>query len=85
MSDWLSVALPKGRLGEQAYRLLERAGYECPGVLEQGRRLILENQDRHIRYFWVKPVDVAIYVERGTEGSGDPGETVRKLCWISGN
>ena len=36
MNDYLSVALPKGRLGEKVYRLLATAGFDCPGVLEDG-------------------------------------------------
>ena len=61
----LNIALPKGRLGEKVYAMFARAGYECPGVLEDGRKLIFENPEAGVRYFWVKPSDVSIYVERG--------------------
>ena len=76
MSTWLNVALPKGRLGEKAYQVLEKAGYECPAVLEDGRRLVLENPERQVRYFWVKPADVAIYVERGSADLGIVGSDI---------
>ena len=65
MNQAISVALPKGRLGEKAYALFAGAGYECPELLEDNRRLTFENEAAGVRYFWVKPSDVAIYVERG--------------------
>ena len=36
----INVALPKGRLGEKVYAMFERAGYECPELLEPNRKLI---------------------------------------------
>ena len=70
------MALPKGRLGESVYRQFEAAGYECPAVLEKGRKLIFENKEKKIRYFWVKPSDVAIYVERGAADIGVAGKDI---------
>ena len=61
--NWLNVALPKGRLGEKAYVLLKNAGYPCPAMDDPGRKLIFENPEAGVRYFWVKPSDVAIYVD----------------------
>lgn len=61
----ISIALPKGRLGEQAYGILERAGYGCPDVMNGGRRLLFESPDGQLAYFWVKAADAAIYVARG--------------------
>ena len=72
----LNVALPKGRLGEKVYAMFARAGYECPEVLEPGRRLIFENPATNVRYFWVKPSDVAIYVERGAADIGVAGKDI---------
>ena len=72
----LNVALPKGRLGEKVYAMFACAGYECPEVLEPGRRLIFENPAAKVRYFWVKPSDVAIYVERGAADIGVAGKDI---------
>ena len=72
----LNVALPKGRLGEKVYAMFARAGYECPEVLEPGRRLIFDNPATKVRYFWVKPSDVAIYVERGAADIGVAGKDI---------
>ena len=72
----LNVALPKGRLGEKVYAMFEKAGFECPAIHEPGRKLIFENPHKGVRYFWVKPSDVAIYVERGAADIGVAGKDI---------
>lgn len=69
----INVALPKGRLGETAYETLAAAGYDCPAILEKNRKLTFENPEKGVRYFWVKPSDVSIYVERGAADLGIVG------------
>lgn len=76
MKEMLNIALPKGRLGEKVYGMFALAGFECPEVMEEGRRLIFENAERAVRYFWVKPSDVAIYVERGAADIGVAGKDI---------
>ncbi len=71
--DFINVALPKGRLGEKVYAMFEKAGFDCPSIKEQNRKLIFENAEKKVRYFWVKPSDVAIYVERGAADIGVAG------------
>ena len=72
----LNIALPKGRLGEKVYDMLERAGYPCDAIKENGRKLIFENTELGVRYFWVKPSDVSIYVERGAADIGIAGKDI---------
>jgi ATP phosphoribosyltransferase len=72
----INVALPKGRLGEKVYGMFASAGYECPSILEPNRKLIFENEATGVRYFWVKPSDVAIYVERGAADIGVAGKDI---------
>lgn len=72
----LNVALPKGRLGEKVYSMFEAAGFPCPSIKEPGRKLIFENEECGVRYFWVKPSDVAIYVERGAADVGVVGKDI---------
>lgn len=74
--NFINVALPKGRLGEKAYAIFEKAGYECPSIKEENRKLIFENTAKKIRYFWVKPSDVAIYVEKGSADIGVCGKDI---------
>lgn len=76
MKTMLNIALPKGRLGEKAYAMFEKAGYPCPAIHENSRKLIFENQELGLRYFWVKPSDVAIYVERGAADIGIAGKDI---------
>ena len=73
---FINVALPKGRLGEKVYAMFEAAGYECPSIKENNRKLIFENKEKGVRYFWVKPSDVAIYVERGAADIGVAGKDI---------
>ncbi len=72
----INVALPKGRLGERVYAMFERAGYECPSIRENNRKLIFENEEKGVRYFWVKPSDVSSYVERGAADIGVCGKDI---------
>lgn len=72
----LNIALPKGRLGEKVYDLFEKAGFECPSIKENNRKLIFENPEKGVRYFWVKPSDVAIYVEHGAADIGVAGKDI---------
>ena len=72
----LNIALPKGRLGEKVYSMFESAGYECPSIKENNRKVIFENRGKQVRYFWVKPSDVAIYVERGAADIGVAGKDI---------
>ena len=74
--NMLNIALPKGRLGEKAYAMFERAGFPCPSIKENNRKLIFENEEAGVRYFWGKPSDVAIYVERGAADLGIVGKDI---------
>ena len=76
MNTILNVALPKGRLGEKVYDMFEKAGFPCPSIKENNRKLIFENKEVGVRYFWVKPSDVAIYVERGAADIGVAGKDI---------
>ena len=72
----INIALPKGRLGEKVYNMLESAGYGAPGIRDESRKLIFENAECGVRYFWVKPSDVSIYVERGAADVGICGKDI---------
>ncbi len=74
--EYLNIALPKGRLGEKVYEMFEKIGYGCPAIREKNRSLIFENEENKVRYFWSKPSDVAIYVERGAADIGVVGKDI---------
>ncbi|MDR0930127.1 MAG: ATP phosphoribosyltransferase [Oscillospiraceae bacterium] len=69
----LSIALPKGRMGEKVYAMLEKAGYSSPDFSRDNRKLVLPCEGRDAQFFLVKPSDVAIYVERGAADIGVAG------------
>ena len=75
-SGLINIALPKGRLGEKAYSIFEASGYACPEIREESRKLVFESPEKGVRYFWVKPSDVIIYVERGVADIGVVGKDV---------
>ncbi|MGI6737227.1 MAG: ATP phosphoribosyltransferase [Anaerovoracaceae bacterium] len=72
----LTIALPKGRLGDQVYEILSRGGYECDAYNDKNRRLVVENRDKNVRYILVKPSDVAVYVEHGAADVGIVGKDI---------
>lgn len=76
MKKMVDIALPKGRLGEKVYAMFEQAGFECPSIHENNRKLTFENPEAGVRFFWVKPSDVAIYVERGAADIGVAGKDI---------
>ena len=72
----ISIALPKGRLGSAVYDRLSAIGYGCPGMEEDNRKLVFEDEEKGVRYILVKPSDVAVYVEHGAADVGIVGYDV---------
>ncbi len=72
----LNIALPKGRLGDKVYDRLSRIGYTCEELYKDSRKLIFENPACGVRYFLVKPSDVAIYVFHGAADIGIVGKDI---------
>ncbi len=68
-----TIALPKGRLGDQVCKLFTACNYDC-GVQADDRRLVVMDAAERVRYLLVKPSDVAIYVERGAADVGICGK-----------
>jgi len=73
MAEPLTVALPKGRLTEEALVYLARAGYAVPANGDGGRKLVLDGADGRLRYIMVKPADVPVFVEYGAADVGIAG------------
>ena len=72
----ITIALPKGRLGDKTYALLSQAGYGIPAMENVGRKLVIEDEEKGIRYLLVKPADVAVYVEKGAADLGVVGKDI---------
>lgn len=75
-SEYLNVALPKGRMGDAVYDLFTKAGVAAEGVFEDNRKLIFCDEVNKLRFFLVKPSDVAIYVEHGAADIGVVGKDI---------
>lgn len=70
----LDIALPKGRLGDKVYKLFKELGYDAQEFEDNTRKLVFENADKGVRFFLIKPSDVAVYVERGVADIGIVGK-----------
>ncbi|MCD8307415.1 MAG: ATP phosphoribosyltransferase [Clostridia bacterium] len=72
----IKFALPKGRLGDKAYNLLEQAGFSCRDYVADSRKLVFTDEDTGVSLFWVKPTDVSVYVEEGAADVGFIGKDI---------
>lgn len=75
-SGYLNIALPKGRMGDAVYDLFTKAGVAAQGVFKDNRQLIFCDEENKLRFFLVKPSDVAIYVEHGVADIGVVGKDI---------
>ncbi len=73
MAEPLTIAMPKGRLTEDALVYLARAGYAVPSNGDGGRKLVLDGADGRLRFIMVKPADVPVFVEYGAADVGMAG------------
>ncbi|MDN4526205.1 ATP phosphoribosyltransferase [Fictibacillus fluitans] len=76
MSSLLTVAMPKGRIFQEAVELLRQAGYPLPPEFEDSRKLIIEIEEAGMRFILAKPMDVPTYVEHGVADVGIAGKDV---------
>lgn len=76
MNDWLTIAMPKGRIFEEAAELLRKAGYDLPPEFDDSRKLIIDVEEEKLRFILAKPIDVPTYVEHGVADLGIAGKDV---------
>ncbi|MFN2744402.1 MULTISPECIES: ATP phosphoribosyltransferase [Bacillus] len=76
MDKELTIAMPKGRIFEEAAGLLRQAGYQLPEEFDDSRKLILDVPEENLRFILAKPMDVATYVEHGVADVGIAGKDV---------
>lgn len=72
----LTIAMPKGRIFEEAYELLIKAGYQLPTEIDLSRKLLIEIPEENMRFILAKPMDVPVYVEHGVADVGIAGKDV---------
>ncbi len=75
MSEFLTIALTKGRLAYRTLELLEKVGITCQEMKDkQSRKLIFVNEELGVRFFLAKANDVPTYVEYGAADIGICGK-----------
>ena len=74
MSDYLTFALPKGRIMQDSMSLFAQIGITCPEMSESSRKLVFENHTDKFRFMAVRAQDVPTYVEYGCADIGVVGK-----------
>jgi len=74
MNDFITIAIPKGRILEESVALFGRIGIDCSELLSDSRKLIFENPQQRMRYMIVRATDVPTYVEYGSADIGIVGK-----------
>lgn len=75
--DYLTIALPKGKLYTPTVELLNQAGLGNPDLAdEDSRTLLLTVEDAGLRFLRARPSDVPTYVEHGAADLGIVGKDV---------
>jgi ATP phosphoribosyltransferase len=74
MSDWITFALPKGRIMQDSMELFAQIGITCPEMNETSRKLVFENPEQKFRFMAVRATDVPTYVEYGCADLGVVGK-----------
>lgn len=73
-SEYITVALAKGRLAELSVEIFERLGFEIAELKTKTRKLIFTDEKNKFKFILVKASDVPVYVEYGAADIGIVGK-----------
>ena len=59
MDEYITIALPKGKLFDKSVRLLAKVGYSAENVTEDSRKLVISNEETKVRFIIAKSVSSA--------------------------
>jgi ATP phosphoribosyltransferase len=76
LTGGLTIALPKGRTLEGALALLKKLGFDCQGLADESRRLIVDFPERQVRFLLLRGSDIPTYVEYGAADMGIVGKDI---------
>lgn len=76
MEEYITIALPKGKLFKRSIELLAKVGYSAEGVSEDSRKLVISNEETKVRFIITKTVDLPTYVEYGAADIGIIGKDI---------
>ena len=74
MKNFITIAIPKGRILQDSVALFRKIGIDCEELLGDTRKLIFENRSQRMRYMIVRATDVPTYVEYGCADLGIVGK-----------
>jgi ATP phosphoribosyltransferase len=74
--EYLTIALPKGKLFQLSSDLLAKIGYTAEGLSEKSRKLVITNEEKKIKFIITKTADLPTYVEYGAADIGIIGKDV---------
>jgi ATP phosphoribosyltransferase len=74
MTDYITIAIPKGRILQESVALFGKIGIDCQELLSDTRKLIFESTVQRMRYMIVRATDVPTYVEYGCADLGIVGK-----------
>ena len=74
MTDYITIAIPKGRILRDTVALFKKIGIDCEELLSDTRKLIFEDPVQKMRYLIVRATDVPTYVEYGSADLGVVGK-----------
>ncbi len=74
MSDFITIAIPKGRILQDSVALFKKIGINCEELLSDTRKLVFEDPVQKMRYMIVRATDVPTYVEYGCADLGIVGK-----------
>ncbi|NPV43291.1 MAG: ATP phosphoribosyltransferase [Firmicutes bacterium] len=74
--EFLTIALPKGRILDESLDLLREAGIDCGNINEDSRKLIFVSDKSNIKFILAKPFDIPTYVEYGVADLGIVGKDI---------
>lgn len=74
--EYITIAMPKGKLFKKSLAYLEQVGYYAENVTEDSRKLVITNEETKVRFIIAKTVDVPTYVEYGAADIGIIGKDV---------
>lgn len=74
--QYLTIALPKGKLFYLAKDLFAKVGFVADNLEEKSRKLVITNEELKLKFIIAKTDDVPTYVEHGAADIGVIGKDV---------
>lgn len=74
--QYLTIALPKGKIFYLAKDLFAKVGFVADNLEEKSRKLVITNEELKLKFIIAKTADVPTYVEHGAADIGVIGKDV---------